>query len=297
MAKLKDVQYAVNGEAQNTEAKNSEQQMVDIAMEENPLPKQEFVIFKLVDTNKRGGVYIPTEDDVVNPTTKKVERIRLLSGVDSIWMKDQKDLPDDYVKVNRREMKFPRGTKILRVPIWDTQFLEFARICRHNIGSPNRKSGSRFEFFEYDPLAQQKAALEKEMLEMEMVLVATKEPIEKVRKHANYLGIVAVDEFGIPKTDEGIRREYMLAAKRNPQRFKQSLGSKEVEVSYLVKRAILDAKIDLGGAHGGMVSWANGGQICRIPANRKANEYLLELAMTNSEEGKKFLHQLESFVS
>jgi hypothetical protein len=55
-----------------------------------------------------------------------------------------------------------------------------------------------------------------------------------------------IDELGRPKTEDGVRREYILAAKRNPSLFQSSVGSKEVEVSYMVKKAILDSLIDLG---------------------------------------------------
>lgn len=293
MAKLKDVQFSQSGELALNETENEISQM---AVDSAPKAKQEYVVFKLVDTKKKGGVYIPNVDDVINPKTKKVERIRLLSGVSTIWVSEQGNLTPEFIRANSRSLEFPRGTKILRIPVWDETALEFARTCRHNIGAPNRKTGSRFEFFEYDPEAQQKAALEKEMLEIEMAIQASKEPVDAMRKHANFLGIVAYDEFGIPKTDEGIRREYVLAAKRNPKRFKETLGTKDVEISFLIKRAISDAKLDIGG-NNGTISWSNGGGvICRVPAGRKTQEYLLELALTNSDEGKKFLHQLESFA-
>jgi len=43
------------------------------------------------------------------------------------------------------------------------------------------------------------------------------------------------------------------------------------------------------------VIWAGGGgHIGKIPAGRKPVEYLTELAMTNSNEGKQFKQQLET---
>jgi len=87
----------------------------------------------------------------------------------------------------------------------------------------------------------------------------------------------------------------MLFAKREPIKFQQSLESKEVEIAFLIKKAIIDSKIDLGNSSG-MVSWAQGGQIARIPANRKPHEYLLELAMTNNQEGQAFLEQLQRVI-
>lgn len=271
-------------------------QVTNMFVSDNQVEEQEYVIFKLCDNTKQGGVHIHGVDDVVNPKTGAVERIRCLSGVESIWMKDQKDLPADYVKANQRTFSFHRGAKILRIPKTDKSGIEFLGICNHNIGNPKRKTGSRYEFFEYNPAKQQEEALKKEMLEIEMAIQASKEEVEPMRKHANFLGIQAHDEFGMPKSDDGIRREYILSAKRNPERFKKSIGSKEVEVSYLIRKAISENLIDMGG-HSGNISWGSGGQITRVPVGRNTHQYLIELAMTNSDEGKRFLSQLQQVAN
>jgi hypothetical protein len=265
----------------------------------NDVPKSEekFVIFKLVDNTKQGGVHIHGVDDVVNPKTGGVERIRCLLGVESIWMKDQKDLTPEYVRQNQRTFTFYRGAKILRIPETDKSALEFLTITNHNIGNPKRKTGSRFEFYEYNPMKQQEEALKKEMLEIEMAIQASKEPVESMRKHANYLGIQAFDEFGIPKSDDGMRKEYIITAKRNSERFQKTLNSKEVEVSYLLKKAISENLIDLGG-HSGNVTWGAGGFIASIPEGRNTHEYLVTLALdTTSSDGRKFLERLQSLAS
>ena len=126
-----------------------------------------------------------------------------------------------------------------------------------------------------------------------MVMKAKDMPADKMRKHASYLGVVFVDELGQQKTDDGIRAQYMLAAKRRPAFFQQTMDSKEVEVQYLVKQAIISAKIDLGKG-GGSIYWAAGGFITKVPQGRKPVEYLTEFAMTNSDEGKSFLEQLQT---
>lgn len=133
------------------------------------------------------------------------------------------------------------------------------------------------------------------MLEIDMAIAAREMPIDKARKLANFLGVIFYDELGQPKTDDGIRRELMLLAKRDPKKFQQNIDSKEVEIAYLIKKAIIDSKIDLGGTDGN-VRWANGGFIAKVPAARKSQtqQYLLELAMTNSDEGKSFLEQLNN---
>ena len=88
----------------------------------------------------------------------------------------------------------------------------------------------------------------------------------------------------------------MMYAKRNPLKFEANLDSKEVEVAYLIKKAIIEATIDLGGGEGN-VSWSKTGKgICKVPLSRKPYEYLLEYAMTNSDEGRNFLEELERIV-
>lgn len=129
-----------------------------------------------------------------------------------------------------------------------------------------------------------------------MVIKAKEMPADKMKKLANFMGVAFNDDLGQYKGDDVIRRELIIRAKRDPKNFEKYIDSKEVEVAYLVKKAIIDAKIDLT-AQGGNALWAgNGGFIAKIPMTRKPNEYLTELAMTNSEEGRNFMEQLEKII-
>jgi hypothetical protein len=293
MAKLSDVQMSQGGQP---EAIAIQQEISNIAVQESKSPESEYVIYKLVDTKRKGRVHIDgIDDDIFNPKTGKRERIWLLSGSSSIWSTDLvEQLKDkDWLRNNRRSIIFEGG--IVRVPKWDERQLEFIKVCRHLIDNPSRRTGSKFEFFEYNPKKQQEAALAKEMLELDMAFAVKDMEMGKVKKLASFFGIVFYDELGEPKVDEGIRRELMLVAKRDPIHFKKHLESKEVEIAYLVKKAIIDNKIDLGGGNGNAIWAKNGGLIGKIPLSRKPHEYLIELAMTNSEEGRVFLEQLQTF--
>lgn len=296
MARLKDVNFSIQGETQQSESSLFHEEVARIAVSDNP-PNTEtrFHIFKLVDTNKKGGTYIPNIDDVINPETGKEERVRLLSGVESIWVKDQKGLDQDYIRQNAKSLSFPRGAKCLRIPDWDKTALEFARICRHNIGNPNRKSGSKFEFFEYDPAKQAREAFERESLEIDMAIIARELDEITLKKYISFLKIIMHDELGEPKTIDSLRKELMMYAKRNPFLFKDLINNKsiEVEISYMIKKGILSAKIDVG-SQPGRAFWANGGGLIGlIPSNRQALDYLTELALTNTEEGRTFQKQLK----
>lgn len=268
-------------------------EMAQLARMDAPtIPTEKWHIYKMVKS-KRSGYRIDGIDDVINPKTKRLERIYLIAGAHSIWASELTELlkDKDYVARNRRSLEFQAG--IMRIPSWDTNALEFVKHCRHLIDNPSRRSGSKHEFFEYNPAKQQEAALKKELLELDMAIAVKEMAIDKVRKLASFFGVIFFDDLGQPKSDDGIRRELMLVAKRNPIEFEKHLESKEVEVAYLVKKAVLDNKIDLGG-QGGNAVWAKGGGfVAKIPSSQNAIKYLTELAMTNSDEGRQFLETLQ----
>ena len=92
---------------------------------------------------------------------------------------------------------------------------------------------------------------------------------------------------------DGIRVEYQRYANRQPEYFKQTLGTKQVDISYLVKMAITDSKIEIG-REPGKIYWSNGGGlITAIAPKENATEALVNLALSNTEEGKLFLEQLQ----
>lgn len=291
MAKLSDVQFSLNGEQKNTEALSLGEQEIVTELRQDRGVK--YHIFKLVANTRKGGVHVPGIDDVINPATGKMERIRLLSGVDTIWVKEQKDITPEYIRNNMRSLSFVRGTKILRIPEWDTTALEFARITRHNVGSSSNKTGSHFEFYEYDPAREQEEMFKREAMELEMAILAKEMPAEKMRKHAAFLGIRLIDDLGLPKTDDGLRREYMVYAKRNPDYFQKTKDSKEIDIMWMIKRGILDSKIEIG-REPGKIYWSNGGGLIGVMSKQDTPEkYLLNLALTNTQEGEAFRDQLK----
>lgn len=263
--------------------------------DDTQVPEQKFVIFRLVK-KKRGREYIDGVcDAVMNPKTKKRERIWLINGADSIWQSDLIELLKDkeYVKRNRRSLLFENG--VCRISTADDRALEFARANTKNVGKSRNTSG-KWGYYEYDAAAEQQERLKSQMTKIEMVIKAKEMPVEKMKKLASFLGIVPYDDLGQLKSEDGIRTELMIKADTQPSLFSKYIDSEEVDVAYSVKKAILDAKIDLTGQDGNAI-WAGGkGFICKIPAGRKPYEYLTELAMTNSEMGIRFKQQLQTVV-
>lgn len=297
MATLQAVQYSQNGEALGAAQRKATVKDISGLVKYDPkipIEEKEWVVFKLVDNNKEGGVYIPNIDDVINPATGKVERIRLLSGINTIWQKDQKDLTPEYIRKNMRNIEFPRKVKIRRVKSVDSTMIEFMRICNYNIGNVNRIAGNgRFEFYEYDYAAAEKEQFQQEEYSYKMETIARTEKEEPMRKHAAFLGIRMVNENGERKSEEGVRREYARYAKLNPAYFERTRNTEQIEISWLVRKAISESFIEIG-REPGKIFWAQGGgMICAMPQGVNAQEYLTDLAMTNSQEGTTFKEQLK----
>lgn len=261
--------------------------------------QQQYVIFRLVKKKQRRLRLDGICDNCYNPKTKETERTYLIRGAKSIWQSDLTELikdidkPNSYMSKNRLSSLFEDG--VCRVPIADARQLEFLRVNTHNVGK-NRSGAGKYDFYEYDAHEEQKFRYEKQMQRINLITKISSLPKDKMQKIAVFAGVSMVDELGMPKGEDGMRAELMVKADTQPEFIEKMIDSKEVEVSWLVKKAIIDAKIDLT-AQAGTALWAGGkGFIAKVPSNRKAYEYLTELAMTNSEEGRTFKEQLETMA-
>lgn len=298
MGTLKDYKFAMTGEATTENQKaiqTAENEIIDEIRKTGKgiTTSGEWIKFKLVNSNRKGGVHLPYIDDVINPETGNVERMRLLSGVSTVWMKEQKEITPEYARNNSRTIAFPRGQKVINISKNDKAALTFMRLTNSNIGSPSKTQGSRFEFYEFDADQMEKSAFEKESFALDMAIEAKQAEVGYMKKHAHFLGISLMNEFGDKKADDGVRREYVMYAKKNPDYFKQTMKTKEVEISYMVRSAISDSKIEIG-REPGRAFWAkNGGAICAYPIGSDPSKHLIDLALTNSPEGKEFLDQLQ----
>jgi hypothetical protein len=253
-----------------------------------------FKIFKLSDTKKNGKYHMEGIDDVWNEKKGRMERIRLLRGYPSIWVEDQKGLEKSFVEQNRRSLIFDR--RVLRIADYDVEALEFLSLCNANLDNPNRKGTRKVTYFQWNP--QRTAELErlKRVAKVEAIKYASLASDEEMRKHCNYLGIQFIDELGMPKSMDALRNDYELYAEAQPNKFMQSAGSKEVEIAFIVKKALIDNKIDTTTKRGSAY-WSNsGGFICKIPSDKKAPSYLVEFAMFPQDESRAFLEQLKKLV-
>lgn len=259
------------------------------------------IIFKLVNPS-RGDVYLPLyAQNVKNPVSGQLDTLRVLKGVYTIWESEQKEVKMDAktLSKSRRSLKFEFSGKdnIAIVQADDEIMIEALRLIPHNIEVPGHNKGSRFAFFEINTQKQAEIDAAKRQLRRKAVRMAESETsFEKMKKHAHYLRIRVLDDYGYPKTERAVRNEYEDYAELYPDKFITSFGSQEVEISFLVSKAISDAKIDIS-TNPGSAYWATGGFICKIPSTQKAHDYLVEYAMMPHEENKTFRQQLEIAVT
>lgn len=303
MATLKNVQDSMqsNGEKTLNETLGSPSNFSSSIIPEVPaVPQQEYVIFRLVNKKQRRLWIDGICDGCYNAKTKEYERTYLIRGAKSIWQSDLVDLikdldkPNSYINKNRLGLLFEDG--ICRVAVKDERRLEYARVNTKNVGK-NRSGAGKYDYYEYDPAEEQKSKLEKQMNRIKLITKVNEMSNDKIKKLAAFLQIPLVDEMGYPKTEDGVKAELLVKADTQPQIVEKYMDSREVEVQWLVRKAIIDAKIDLQ-AQGGNAIWAGGkGFIAKIPSVRKPYEYLTELAMTNSDEGRQFLEQLKQVVT
>ena len=165
-----------------------------------------------------------------------------------------------------------------------------------NLDNPNRKGTRKITYFQWNPKRTAELERAKRVAKVEAIKYASMASDEEMRKHCNFLGISFVDELGMAKSNEALRNDYELYAEAQPNKFMQSAGSKEVEIAFVVKKALIDNKIDTTTKRGSAYWSNNGGFICKIPSDKKAANYLVEFAMYPQDESKMFLEQLNKLM-
>lgn len=171
--------------------------------------------------------------------------------------------------------------------------LEALRILPSNTEVAGHNKGSRFAYYEINTQKQAEIDAAKRQLRRKAVRIAEEQDLDKIKKHAIYLKLRVLDEYGYPKVEKALRNEYEDYADTQPERFLASVGSIEVEVAALISKAISEAKIDTS-TNKGSAYWATGGFICKIPSGQKPVDYLIEFALLPNEESKAFKQQLEN---
>jgi hypothetical protein len=295
---LKQVQASMNGDAKEAVLPIVESSLYGDNLTATPvLAERKYVVFKLVKKNVKRLTLDGICHNVMNPKTQVRETIRLIQGASSIWTTELTEMlkDKDYVKKNRIGIQFRDG--VCRIGSHDDTMIEFARMNKNNVGK-NRVGSGKYDYYEYDAAEEQQMRYDKQIKRINLIQRISEMEESRMIKLALFLGIKPYDEeIGVPKTANGYRTELLIKADTQPDIVAKYMDSREVDVAYIVRKAVMDAKIDLGGQTGNAIWAGSAGFICKIPQGRKPLEYLTELAMTNSRDGKQFLEQLEAIVT
>ncbi len=264
------------------------------------LTKTENRIFLLSNDKRRGTVSLDVEEDTIDPATGKERRMRLLRGAQSIWFDEQPPsvFPANYVAKNIMTLDFDAGR--LMIPVRDPLRAKAAELTMRNQAN-QKKYGDQakpkdYYFFEWNPVEQNKKAIQEENDIIKAMQLAMTTPIDEVIAHAKYLNIQFQDEQGVSLNPEALRSAYIRVAKNQATKFLNSVQSPVVKMSHLVRTAIDKGLIDLG-KQVGTAYWTDGGFISALPEGRDAIEYLIEFAMTYGDANTLFANQLRELTS
>lgn len=257
-------------------------------------------IFRLSNDKRKGTVILNMEEDVIDPETNKIRRMRLLRGAQTLWFDEQPPtvFPKSYVDTNLETLTFDKGDCV--ISIHDPLKIKAAELTFRNVAN-RKKYGARAKakdiyFYEWNPTEISKQAAEEDDRIMKAMQLAYTVPIEEVIPHAKYLNIPFEDEMGVPLEPDALRTAYARYAKSNATKFLNSIHSPIVKTAFLIKKAIDTGLIDLGKQRGAAY-WTDGGFITALPEGRDAVEYLIEFAQVYGEAGAAFASQLRELTS
>lgn len=256
--------------------------------------KRENRIFILDVEKRKGDVIVDLTDDVIDPKTGKTRRMRLVRGAQSIWQDEQNNLPKEHIAKNQVSLTFSRGRCI--IPIHETHKIEAALLSNRNTDNENRIGHKDIYFHEWNPEKESLKEEKRQNLIIEAMQIAATANFEDLLQHALYLAVPVVDEMGIPLSPTSVRTAYSKKAMNEPEKFLNSIHSPVVKTAHLVRRAINEAKIDLG-KQPNQAFWVDGGFIATIPQGRDSVDFLIEFAMLQTDDSQKFVHQLKALLS
>lgn len=257
-------------------------------------------VFKLVDKFYSTSAHNPPfpetytirNTDVIYDEESEMERnIRYLEGVSTIFEDEQEHLSDQK-KRQRPEIRFIYGTLV--VPAHKTSLVKFLTVSNMNNKTVKRMPNTRpvYELINFEE--QEQAAIDKSEYRMDAMKIAMNAPREIMIPHCDYIGVPFKNQYGIERSERGIRVDYLEFADKNPDAFIKTYNNPIVKVQYIINKAINVNMIDLSFTKGQAVWGDTKKFIAQIPDNALPVKFLSEICLT--EKGKDFYAQLKSIV-
>lgn len=223
-----------------------------------------------------------------------VRQMRYIDGHPSVWVDEQKDLPESMLISSNNTIAFANG--------------EFEVLA----GEQNKKF-----FLDHHPLNEGVTKKVKPSMPIYKMLDEAKDNIKRIellklkRKasdhawevsdedmlpHARFLNIPIVDDrTGVNRDPSVIRTDYVERAEKDPKTFVETMENESLQLRFSVQKLIDDGSIKYN-KETGLAQWRAGSKnITNIPDNVDVAEFLA--TFTTTDEGSEFNAALKKALS
>lgn len=227
-------------------------------------PKEpEFYVFQLIsnEVDKYGNISYPetysmSSSSILEDSNGNQRAAKYIDGVPTLWVDEQKDLPEG-LKRKRAEIVFHHG--ILRIPSANKNLVQFMLSrpdCEQS--KSGMKTRNKFRVLNFADI--EKAQLLKTQQKHEAMKLALNAAGDKWLNHARFLGVKFNNQYGLPKTEDAIRKDYVELAERNSEKFMQTVSNPLVDAFYFATKALQKGKIDVGKVKN-QATWSDSGNL------------------------------------
>src|SRR3990167_7405411 len=217
---------------------------------------------------------IDTVDEIY--TTEKGENrnriIRYKPGEKSIFLDEQSGAYNKDGKIIKHgAIVITNG--ILAVSEKETLLLKYLRACNGFAGNKYRMPGRTALFTERDVELDAQTYLKEEKADRALLnMIDSLEP-DELESYALVLGDTEADK---KKTSE-VRRDLIIYAKQQPERFRDAIKNVDLKRKVSVIKALKDGYIKYDESNN-VISWKDGKEITRCPIGKDPADYLVELS-------------------
>ena len=225
----------------------------------------EFYIFQLAtnDFDKYGKAQFPETYSLAPSATLEDSNgnqraAKYIVGVPTLWVDEQKDLPEG-LKKKRADIVFHRG--LLRIPSANKSLVKFLierPDCEQS--KSTMKTRVKYKLLNFGDI--EKASLAKTQRKYEAMKMALNAEGEHWLNHAQFLGVKFNNQYGVPKSEAALRKDYVELAEKNPDVFMQTVANPLVDAFTIVNKAISKGVINIGKVKGQAIWGDNGSLIC-----------------------------------
>ena len=224
--------------------------------------------------------------------------IRYYDGCDTIFMDKQpkeKEIIDMMNKQTRRR-EFIDGKLVIEAV--ERMLLLYLLAASYNADSAFKTPRSHTKYILVDNEEKAKQSIQALDKAEEALAAAKQAKPQKMRIHAEYLGIALMDfDSQSELTDEQLRIQYRQKAYQEPEAFLKSYGNQKIEIEFFIKKA-LEKRIITSNFNPNRATWgANNSEICDISGLKSPEAISQRLfEFSQSEAGAEFLVQLKALA-